>query len=54
MTRDNILLRKRAVSKRVELPSDRAFFAKYKRVSRKIYRKMLPLKGKRNVIRSRN
>ena len=54
MARDNILLRKCAVPKRVELPSDKSFFAKYKRVSRKIYRKMLALKGKRNVIRPRN
>ena len=31
MTRDNILLRKRAVSKMVALPNGRIFYAKYER-----------------------
>ena len=34
MPRDNIILRKRAVPKKVTLPKSRTFYARYKRIKR--------------------
>ena len=49
MTRDNILLRRRAVPKRVTLPDGRTFYATYERISHRQLPRNIPVKRKRAI-----
>ena len=49
MTRNNILFKRCAVPKRVELPNDRAFFSKYKRVFLKNLPRNVTIKKKKTI-----
>ena len=49
MVKDNILLRRRAVPKKVTLPNGRTFYAKYERVSRRNLPRNITVKRNRAI-----